>query len=230
MADRSSTGEIVEPPAGVVLMNDPRVAAIPIVESGEPMTDLVPVEAVRTESRGHSEAGVRCLVRERVARALIAASETLPGGLGFLVVEGYRAPKLQRLLFDRTVQRLALAHPDRSPEELRTLASRFTAPPDGAPPHTTGGAVDLTLCDSTGQELDVGSPVNSDPEQSRGRCFTAASDLAPTQRRNRDLLVTTLTEAGFANYPTEWWHWSLGDRYWCLATNSPTARYDTTYL
>ncbi|MBO0874952.1 MAG: M15 family metallopeptidase [Pseudonocardia sp.] len=222
--------EIVEPPHGVVLMSDPRVAAIPIVESGEPMTDLVPVEAIRTESRGHSQAGARCLVRERVARALIAASDTLPAGLRFLVVEGYRTPELQRLLFSRTVERLALAHPDRGPEQVRALASRFTAPPDGAPPHTTGGAVDITLCDSAGQELDMGSPVNSDPEQSRGRCFTAANDLGPAQRRNRDLLITTLAGAGFANYPTEWWHWSLGDRYWCLVTNGTAARYGTRYV
>jgi zinc D-Ala-D-Ala dipeptidase len=221
---------IVEPPAGVVLMSDPRVGAIPIVESGEPMSDLVTVESVRTESRGHSQAGVQCLVRERVARALVAASDALPGGLRFLVVEGYRPPELQRLLFDRTVEGLALAHPELSDEQVRVLASRFTAPPDGAPPHTTGGAVDITLCDSTGQELDMGSPVNSGPEQSRGRCFTAATDLDRTQRRNRDLLISTLTGAGFANYPTEWWHWSLGDRYWCLATNGTTARYGTKHL
>jgi D-alanyl-D-alanine dipeptidase len=22
---------------------------------------------------------------------------------------------------------------------------------------------------------------------------------------------------GFVNYPTEWWHWSYGDRYWAYA-------------
>ena len=27
------------------------------------------------------------------------------------------------------------------------------------------------------------------------------------------------------NYPTEWWHWSFGDRYWALVTDSPTALY-----
>jgi hypothetical protein len=56
------------------------------------------------------------------------------------------------------------------------------------------------------------------------------TDLSPAQRRNRDLLVMSLTEAGFVNYPTEWWHWSLGDRYWCLVQNGSAARYGTKYL
>jgi hypothetical protein len=30
---------------------------------------------------------------------------------------------------------------------------------------------------------------------------------------------------GFVNYPTEWWHWSYGDRYWALATGAPAACY-----
>ncbi|MEK8108013.1 hypothetical protein NKG94_28990 [Micromonospora sp. M12] len=27
------------------------------------------------------------------------------------------------------------------------------------------------------------------------------------------------------NYPTEWWHWSYGDRYWALMTGAPQTRY-----
>ena len=27
------------------------------------------------------------------------------------------------------------------------------------------------------------------------------------------------------NYPTEWWHWSYGDRYWALVTGAPAAHY-----
>ncbi len=34
--------------------------------------------------------------------------------------------------------------------------------------------------------------------------------------------------AGFVNYPTEWWHWSYGDRYWALLTGSPHAVYGAT--
>lgn len=34
-----------------------------------------------------------------------------------------------------------------------------------------------------------------------------------------------MTGAGFVNYPTEWWHWSHGDRYWAWSTRAPAARY-----
>ncbi|WP_281286552.1 M15 family metallopeptidase [Herbidospora galbida] len=39
------------------------------------------------------------------------------------------------------------------------------------------------------------------------------------------MLGTALTEAGLVNYPTEWWHWSYGDRYWAHVTGAGTARY-----
>ena len=32
-------------------------------------------------------------------------------------------------------------------------------------------------------------------------------------------------ECGTMNYPTEWWHWSYGDRYWALLTGAPAALY-----
>ena len=36
-----------------------------------------------------------------------------------------------------------------------------------------------------------------------------------------------MTGAGFVNYPTEWWHWSYGDRYWALQSGQRVARYAT---
>jgi D-alanyl-D-alanine dipeptidase len=34
-----------------------------------------------------------------------------------------------------------------------------------------------------------------------------------------------LDGAGLVNYPTEWWHWSFGDRYWALTTGAAAAVY-----
>jgi hypothetical protein len=36
--------------------------------------------------------------------------------------------------------------------------------------------------------------------------------------------------AGMLNYPTEWWHWSYGDRYWAHATGADTALYGPIHL
>jgi D-alanyl-D-alanine dipeptidase len=56
-------------------------------------------------------------------------------------------------------------------------------------------------------------------------CFTAATNIAPAAAANRRILINALTTAGLINYPTEWWHWSYGDRYWALTTGAPHARY-----
>jgi D-alanyl-D-alanine dipeptidase len=45
-------------------------------------------------------------------------------------------------------------------------------------------------------------------------------------RANRAVLGSALTAAGLVNYPTEWWHWSFGDRYWALLTGATAACYD----
>jgi D-alanyl-D-alanine dipeptidase len=32
------------------------------------------------------------------------------------------------------------------------------------------------------------------------------------------------------NYPTEWWHWSFGDRYWAYATGAGRSHYGPALL
>jgi zinc D-Ala-D-Ala dipeptidase len=54
---------------------------------------------------------------------------------------------------------------------------------------------------------------------------TDAANLSAMARRNRRVLMTALAAAGLVNYPTEWWHWSYGDRYWALLTGQPAAIY-----
>jgi D-alanyl-D-alanine dipeptidase len=71
----------------------------------------------------------------------------------------------------------------------------------------------------------MGTPVNATPEQSDGACYTAAPGISPEARRHREILATALRSAGLVNYPTEWWHWSYGDRYWAMTTGAPTALY-----
>ncbi|MER7188457.1 M15 family metallopeptidase, partial [Streptomyces hyaluromycini] len=56
-------------------------------------------------------------------------------------------------------------------------------------------------------------------------CRTGAPNVGAEARANRVLMGRALTTAGFVNYPTEWWHWSYGDRYWALLSGAPAARY-----
>ncbi len=107
---------------------------------------------------------------------------------------------------------------------MRSAASRYVSPPEIAP-HSAGAAVDLTLADADGRELDLGTRMNASPEESAGACYTQAATITAEAREHRDILGAALTSAGLVNYPTEWWHWSYGDRYWALESGAIAACY-----
>lgn len=208
----------------IVLMSDPRVASVPVRENSEPLVDLRLVGGLRLDSRKADADGSYAHLRAGVVQRLERAQAALPGDLRLLIIEGFRPPALQRRYFDEYQDELRALHPSLSATELASLASRYVSPPEIAP-HSSGAAVDLTLCDGTGEELDLGTRVNASPEESDGRCHTDADGLSPEARANRDILTSALVGAGLVNYPTEWWHWSYGDRYWALANGAPHALY-----
>ena len=204
--------EIV-PPEPPVLLSDPRVAAVPVRECEEPLTAL-----------GESFGPCRALVRVSVARRLALARDALPRGVGLRVVDGYRTAAAQRSIISSYAAQLRADHPAIGAAELERLSSRFVAPLAVAP-HVAGAAADLTLVDCAGRELDLGTPVDATPEQSEGACYFDATRVSRQARANRELLARVLRGAGLVNYPTEWWHWSYGDRYWALVTGAPAALY-----
>ncbi|GAA0656641.1 hypothetical protein GCM10009548_24160 [Streptomyces malaysiensis subsp. malaysiensis] len=56
-----------------------------------------------------------------------------------------------------------------------------------------------------------------------GPGYTHAPGLSERARENRAIMIEALSSAGMVNYPTEWWHWSYGDRYWAWSTAAPAA-------
>ncbi|MFJ6894652.1 M15 family metallopeptidase [Streptomyces hokutonensis] len=208
----------------IILMSDARVAAVPVEECGEPLVDVSGVLLVDERKNKDSDSGAELLLRRGVLDRILKAEALLPDGLRLLFVEGYRPPVLQRRYFEGYGDVLRAANPDWSADRIRTAASRYVSPPEIAP-HTAGAAVDLTLADADGRELDLGTPMNANPEQSDGACYTDAGNITAEARASRAVLGTALGAAGLVNYPTEWWHWSYGDRYWALATGAPAALY-----
>ncbi|MFJ8752144.1 M15 family metallopeptidase [Streptomyces sp. NPDC102441] len=206
-------------------MADPRVAAIPVDDCGEPLVDVRSgPTALLVDDRRSDPDGAFAHLRQRVRDQLLDAQRRLPEGLRLLVVEGYRPPALQQTYFERYAQSLRALHPGWTPQEVRTAASRYVSPPEIAP-HSAGAAVDLTLVDASGRELDMGTAMNANPEDSEGACFTDAPNISESARANRATLTTAMSAAHFVNYATEWWHFSLGDRYWALLTEQPAALY-----
>jgi D-alanyl-D-alanine dipeptidase len=196
-----------------LLISDPRVAAVPVRGVDEPLVAL--------------DAGFgpgTALVRRELAARLQSARAALPAGIHLRVVEGYRPAHQQQAIIERYSAEIRAAHPGIGEPELRVLTSRYVAPLAVAP-HVAGAAVDVTLVDSAGQELDLGTTVDATPEQSGGRCYFAADGISREARANRDLLARVLCGEGLVNYATEWWHYSYGDRYWALATDADAALY-----
>jgi D-alanyl-D-alanine dipeptidase len=212
----------VEKLTEITLMSDARVTDIPVADAGEPFVDLRDHPELVVDGRLADPAGAYAQVRAGVAERLLKAQSLLSNGLRLLVVEAYRPPVLQRRYFDDYSEELAQRNPGRPPSWVYEQASRFVAPLHVAP-HVAGAAVDLTLSGPDGTELPMGTEVNASPEESGGNCFTAAPGIPATARRNRALLSEVLTAAGLVNYPTEWWHWSYGDKYWALCTGAPAA-------
>ena len=83
----------------------------------------------------------------------------------------------------------------------------YVADPARGSNHTRGVAVDLTLVDSLGKELDMGTPVDTMTPASHHfhPSFDAAIQL------NRMHLLAIMLEAGFVHHPYEWWHYQLPD-------------------
>ncbi|WP_217252399.1 M15 family metallopeptidase [Streptomyces sp. AC602_WCS936] len=212
----------------IVLMSDPKVAAVPVQECGERLVDVRQDSPLLVDRRKWQDsAGAFAYLRESVLARLLKAQAQLPPGLRLLFVEGYRPPALQRHYFDKYATRLRTEHPEWSPDQIRSAASRYVSPPEIAP-HSAGAAVDLTLADLDGHELDLGTRMNATPEESAGACYTHAGNISDEARSHRSVLGAALTAAGLVNYPTEWWHWSYGDRYWALATGATAAHYGPT--
>jgi D-alanyl-D-alanine dipeptidase len=208
----------------IVLMSDPVIAAIPVRECGERLVDLRSGGQFLVDPRRQDPDGHFAHVREGLAERLLIAQDALPDGLRILFIEGYRPLALQRAYFEEYLGELRAGNIGASEQELISAASRYVSPPDIAP-HSAGAAVDLTLATDDGSEIDMGTRVNANPEESGGACFTDADSISAAARTNRDLLGRALASAGFVNYPTEWWHWSCGDRYWALGTGAAAACY-----
>lgn len=207
----------------VLLLSDPLVAAVPVLECGEPLVDLREHDRLLIDARKQDPEGAWARVRHGVLAHLLTAQEALPAGVRLLVVEDHRPAALQRHYFEGHRADVAREHPNWSDQQVERETSLHVSPPTVAP-HPCGAAVDLTLW-ADGVELDLGTSVNATPQASDGACFTAADNISEQARDRRAVLTQALTGAGMVNYPPEWWHWYYGDPCWATVTGARQALY-----
>lgn len=137
---------------------------------------------------------------------------------------GYRPLEVQHGLFNRCLNYFESKHRDWTQEKVINLTREYVADPNVfIPPHSTGGAVDLTLFDHKQKSyIDMGSPINYPDDRS----WTENTDgLTHAQKKNRKLLTNSMIDAGFANLASEWWHFSYGDQHWATYYEHSSARY-----
>ena len=81
----------------------------------------------------------------------------------------------------------------------------FLTNPKKGSPHTRGVAVDLTLTDLKGNELEMGTRF----DDFTNKAYHLSKNINRIAKINRHILLSIMTLAGFDFYLNEWWHYQL---------------------
>lgn len=176
------------------------------------------------------------LLRESVASRLQSVDAMLrTHNLCVFVHDAYRPLAIQQYFHDEWMPtRVRKRFPHFTAGEVAAEVEKYWAAPsvsESSPaPHSTGAAVDLTLCFlDTGRELFMGSIFDDVSELAHTGYYEFNCDERiysnVEARANRRILYWAMTDAGFVNHPNEWWHFSWGDQMWAKIGGVPEAHY-----
>ncbi len=148
----------------------------------------------------------RCLLRRSAAERLVRVADRLEAeGLRLKVYDAYRPLAVQHELW-----RLV-------PDE------RYVAHPRKGSRHNRGAAVDVTLVDADGRELEMPTAYDDFTEAAH-RDYAGGTEAS---RRNRDILAAAMEAEGFAGLPTEWWHFDAPGWESCRLLDIPLGEVET---
>lgn len=139
----------------------------------------------------------KCYLLKEAAQKLAAAQKSLTAlhpGWRLKIYDGARPRRIQAAMW-------ALVK--------GTPQQPFVANPETGSIHNYGAAVDLTVVDEKGHELDMGTPFDFFGDLAQPRLEEASlkqGKLSAEQVQNRHLLRKVMTEAGFISISSEWWH------------------------
>lgn len=132
----------------------------------------------------------KCALRSSVAQKLALVQTDLEKiGLGLKVYDCYRPFSVTEQMWE------VLPNPN------------YVANPARGSRHNRGAAIDLTLVDRTGKELEMPTPFDDFTTKAH-RNYQGGS--APS-RKNRQLLEDAMKKQGFIGITTEWWHFDSED-------------------
>lgn len=136
----------------------------------------VPVCAIRTET-GEKLVKAHNIVKEK--------------GYRIKVWDAYRPLYVQRLLYEAYPDNTFVAKPPETP-----ITSGFR------PRHNNGMAVDITLVDKDGNEIEMPSEFDDFTE----KASPTSENMTPEARKNINYLIEVMTSVGFRIHEQEWWH------------------------
>ena len=212
---------------------------VPILECGEPLVPI-PLELFAVESPHPYEKlgapyGERSPyhLRQSVLSSLLQAQAQLQlhhPSWRIQIFDAYRPVAVQQFMVDYTFKQVVQAQ-GLTPTELSRAQRQaiweqvyqIWAVPSFEdscpPPHSTGGAVDVTLVDSTGEAVNMGSQIDELSPASHPNYFANSTDRVEQEyHAHRQLLWDVMRFAGFQRHPGEWWHFCLGDQMWAYAS------------
>ncbi len=198
---------------------------IPIQESREPVVDLSKFDFILEPKyfMGGVSGDKRIFLREGVVRRLDELQKELKG-FKIKIWDGFRSRIVQNTLLNNLCKELAIKQPTWSKEEVAHEAGVFITLASDAnriPPHATGGAVDLTLVDASGSEVDMGTEFDHFGPEAHVEYFASDSPIG----RNRTMLRELLRSRDFVQYSDEWWHFDYGNQLWAMNLHKPFAIY-----
>ena len=129
-----------------------------------------------------------CLLRLKTVKALVEANKDfMKKGFKIKLFDCYRPLSIQNKMWE------IVPNP------------KYVADPKKGSIHNRGGAVDITLVDINGKELDMGTPFDFFGIQASH----AFSKLSKEVKSNRKFLKKIMIKNGFNSFDSEWWHYNL---------------------
>ncbi len=179
-------------------------------------------------------------LREEVVKRLIKVNDYLElknKSVFLLIYDSWRPIEVQKFMFDRAFSleckrldiKVSVNDMDKHPFVQKEV-EKFWAYPSFdkrfPPPHSTGGALDITLVDRNGNILDMGSNIDQMDEKSKPDFYkNIGNEKAIIWNNRRNLLKEIMVKFDFVQHPNEWWHFSYGDQLWAWKNKKPNALY-----
>lgn len=127
-----------------------------------------------------------CYLRKSTAKALVKANEEFKSlGYRIKLFDCYRPLSVQKKMWKILP------------------GTHYVANPAKGSKHNRGAAVDLTLVDAQGKELDMGTPFDFFGKKAHHTCKTLPKKVL----ENRKLLKDVLNKYNFKSIFSEWWHY-----------------------